>query len=86
MADVWTSHGELAGRIIADLRSHDDAHSAMANALHRKQKTLSDACSRLQEKCQQAGAENAALQARVAELEDSVKGAERAAYGLPADG
>jgi hypothetical protein len=81
MADVWTSHSELTSKILADIRSNDEAHIAMANALHRKRNFLDDACVRLQQKCAEYEAENSMLKARVTEVENAMQGVQKAAWG-----
>jgi hypothetical protein len=85
MADVWTSHSELTSKILADIRSNDEAHIAMANALHRKHTVLDDARVRLQQRCAEYEAENCMLKARVAELENVMQGAQEAAWGTVSD-
>jgi cell division protein FtsB len=81
MADLWTSQSELVSRILVDLKSNDDAHSAMADALHRKHKVVEQACIGLQKKYEESKAENQVLKARVQELEAALKAAEREAWG-----
>jgi uncharacterized protein YlxW (UPF0749 family) len=85
MADVWTSQSELVTRIIMDIKGNDDAHTAMANALHRKQKVVDDACVGLQQKYESCQADNATLHRKIAELEKAVRAAERTAWGSTAD-
>jgi hypothetical protein len=85
MADVWTSHSELVSRVVADIKSNDEAHTAMANALHRKYKTLDDVCVKLQDKCKEYESENSVLKVHITELEDAMRGAQKAAWGTIAE-
>ena len=81
MADLWTSQAELVSRVLTTLKRSDDAHTAMTNALHRKQKTVQQACDGLQLKYAEAKVDNAALAARIGELEGALRTAERKAWG-----
>ena len=81
MADVWTSQSEMVTHIIRDVAGNDDAHTAMANALHRKQTVVEKACIGLKEKYDEVEERNAALQKHVAELQNALLKAEQAALG-----
>lgn len=85
MADLWTSQAELVSRVLTEVKRSDDAHTAMTNALHRKQAAVSKACDGLQAKYADAKAENVALAARIAELEAALRTGERKAWGVVAE-
>ena len=81
MADIWTSQSELVSHIVRDIAGNDDAHAAMANALHHKQQVVENACIGLKQKYDESEADNASLKLEVEELQRLLRLAERAALG-----